>query len=86
MNTSEAVYGKMTLECELGMVGDARWIGHSISEIVGTFDIPRSKMSRVYWECLMNDITTHCRQLNSQLLIFNEHDPRCLARIVCDNK
>lgn len=46
-------------EFERRIVDDARWMGHSISEIVGEMNIPRSTVSRVCHEYLISAITTH---------------------------
>jgi hypothetical protein len=64
----------------------ARCMGHSISEVVLTFDISRSTVSRVYVEYLMEDITTHCRQRSGRPRVLNDCDQPHRARIVCGNR
>lgn len=61
-------------------------IEHSISEIVGIFDIYQSKVSCMYWEYLMKAITADCEQSSSQQDILNDYDQRCLARTAYSNK
>lgn len=60
------------------MIVDAQWMGHSVSEIVGTFGIPQSMVLRLHQEYLRESITAHHGHAVS--------DQRYLARIDYSNR
>lgn len=61
------------------MIIGARWIEHSISEIVETFDISQSMVLHVYLEYLMESITAYHGQYSGQL-VLNDQGRSNLAR------
>ena len=71
---------------ERGMLVRARRMGHSISEIVQEFNIPRSTVSRVCREYLISGITSHHGQRSGRPRILNERDQRRLGRVVIANR
>lgn len=71
---------------ERGMVVGARRMGHSISEIVSEFNIPRSTVSRVCREYLISGITTHHGQRSGRPRALNERDQRQVRRIISSNR
>lgn len=71
---------------ERGMLIGARRMGHSISEIVTEFNIPRSTVSRVCREYLNSGITSHHGQRSGRPQALNDRDQRRLSRLVIVNR
>jgi hypothetical protein len=88
LSTGQSAHGKATwiIEFERGMIVDARQLGHSISEDVQQFNISQSTVSCVYWEYLMEDITTHRGQHSGRPQVLIYSDQWHLARIVRGNR
>lgn len=61
-------------------------MGHSISEVVETFDIHQSAVSCVYLEYLIEGIPAYHRLLTGQPRVFDDSDQKCLGRIVSSNR
>jgi hypothetical protein len=50
-----------------------------------SFNIPRSTVSRVYWEYLVEGISTHRGQRSGRQRVLNGSHQRCPARTVRGN-
>jgi hypothetical protein len=71
---------------EWGMILGVRRMKHSVSKVVQPFNIPRSMVSCLYQEYLMEGITTHREQCSGRPRVLNDCDQWHLARIVCGNR
>ena len=71
---------------ERSMVCGACRMGHSISEIVREFNIPRSTVSRVSREYLLSGVTSHHGQRSGRPPALTDRDQRRARRIVTDNR
>jgi hypothetical protein len=68
------------LEFVQDMTVGVRQMGHSVSKVVLIFNIPRSTVSHVYLEYLMEGISTHRER------VLDDRDQRHRARIVRGNR
>ncbi|KAG9473686.1 hypothetical protein GDO78_004144 [Eleutherodactylus coqui] len=72
-------------EFERGMIVGARRMGCPISEVVRELNIPRSTVSRVYREYLIQGVTSHSGQRSGRPRLLNDDDRQRLAGIACAN-
>lgn len=72
----------MLSEFEWNMIVGVWQIEHLISDIVETFNIPWSTLTRVYRGYLIEAITAHIGQLSSWPRVFNDCSQMHLTRIV----
>ena len=63
------------------MIVGAKRMGCSISEVLQAFNIPRSTVSCVHQEYVMEGINTHSGQCSGHPQLLNDYDWWCLARI-----
>ena len=73
-------------EFKRDMIVGARQTGHTIFEVVRVFNIPRPTVSCVYWEYIIEVITTHSGHRSGRPQVHNDCNWRHLARIVHANR